>query len=125
MESADARIFTDDVLKSVALLKNLTYLKLTQHENHKERLQGIFHVLEQCKKVETLILEICFEFDILDFEQIFIMNLPRLKYLKMECWDFQMDLQLEYFGYKMTIPVDVFITLCLQQSDAIKAVFFL
>ena len=124
MESADARIFSDEVLKSIAMLKNLSYLKLTQHENHKERLEGIFHVLKQCKKLETLILEVCFEFVILDFEEIFILNMPRLKYLKLECWDFQLDLQLEYCGYKLTIPIDVIITSCLQHSDTIKAVIF-
>jgi len=115
-------VASDEILKAISSCKHLSYLNLSQRYHEKESFVGLFNLLKQCNKLETLILDVWIEFDLEYFERIFRMNLPNLKYLKMECWEFQVDFQLDLWGFQVSFPTDFVITTCLQHSKNIKAV---
>ena len=89
LSSKNIRIFENDVLIAIASShQHLTYLRLTQIENYQESYQGLHQVLNKCKKLETLILDVWIIFNFEEFKRIFSTNLPPcLKYMKMECWE--------------------------------------
>ena len=118
-----SKVASDEILKAISSCKHLSYLKLVQCYDIKASYHSLFHVLRKCDRLETLILDIWIEFDVEYFERIFKMNLPNLKYLKMECWEFEMDFQLNCWGLQVSFPTDFVITTCLQHSKNIKAVF--